>query len=509
MRPLAESDPREVGGYRALAELGRGGMGRVLLGVAADGRLVAVKQVHPQFTEEHGFRARFRREVDASRKVSGEYTAAVLNADADAPTPWLASVFVPGPSLQEAVDTVGSLPEESALHLAAGLAAALVEIHRAGLVHRDLKPSNVLLAADGPRVIDFGIARAADSAGGSRLTHTGWLVGTPEFMSPEQAQSGELTPASDVFSLGSVLVMACTGRGPFNGPSAPQTLYNVVHAQPDLSAMPTEVRRIAALCLAKDPASRPSPDQLLASIGRIAPATQSWPPEVHQLIAVQHAEIVRLREAAPRQDTLVQDTLVRETLVPAVPPAWPTRRPTRQHGVITGVGIAAALVASAVITAVVLTAQHGNNPSASSNTDTATTATTTTQQFTSDPVTAVGTTDTSTDTSTTTTTTTVDTPAPDPTTAPATCPDSSQALAAADAISHPLPAGTQVVPGSLSCDSGWAVATLESSVGPVRAVYDQQNGQWQAVTLGTAFCDNGPDPSLAPAPPSIRAAVGC
>jgi serine/threonine protein kinase len=298
MRQLGASDPREVGGYRVLAELGRGGMGRVLLGCEPDGRLVAVKLMRPQLVEDEGFRERFRREVDASRRVSGAYTASVIDADADAPTPWLASEFVPGPSLREAVDAAGGLSEESALRLAAGLAAALAEVHEAGLVHRDLKPSNVLLAEDGPRVIDFGIARAADSEGGSELTHTGWLVGSPGFMSPEQAEGRELTPASDMFSLGCVLVMACTGKGPFVGPSTPQTLYNVVHTEPDLSVLPDGVRRIAGLCLTKDPADRPTPAQLLEELaGQIAPAVHPWPSAVHELIARQHAEVTQLLDS--------------------------------------------------------------------------------------------------------------------------------------------------------------------------------------------------------------------
>jgi eukaryotic-like serine/threonine-protein kinase len=301
LRPLEASDPPVVGHYRTLAELGRGGMGRVLLGSGPDGRLVAVKLVDEQLVDDDGFRARFRREVKASRKVAGAYTAAVIDADADAPTPWLASVYVPGPSLREALLLAGVLTGEPALRLAAGLAAALVEVHRAGLVHRDLKPSNVLLTDDGLRVIDFGIARATETEGDTQVTRTGGLIGTPGFMSPEQALGRELTTASDVFSLGSVLVYACTGAGPFDAGDTPQTLHNVVHIEPDLDALPGGVAEIALACLAKDPAARPTPQQLLARIGGVAPAARPWPAAVHQLIAAQHAEVDQLLPASPGQ----------------------------------------------------------------------------------------------------------------------------------------------------------------------------------------------------------------
>ncbi|WP_309248441.1 protein kinase [Streptomyces sp. MNP-20] len=301
MERLAATDPEEVGRYRTIAELGRGGMGRVFLSSAPDGRLVALKQVRTQFVEDDGFRARFRREVAASRKVSGVFTSAVIDADADAPEPWLTSEFVPGPSLQEALTAIGTLPEEAVLRMAAGLASALLDIHRAGLVHRDLKPSNVLLAADGPRVIDFGIARATDNDDSTELTHSALLVGSPGFMSPEQAQGLPLDAASDVFSLGTVLVMACTGRCPFAGPSAPQTLYNVVHTEPDLSMLPPRVRPLVARCLAKEPSARPSPARLLEDIGRLTPAPRPWPAEVHELIAAQQTEIARLRRELERR----------------------------------------------------------------------------------------------------------------------------------------------------------------------------------------------------------------
>ncbi|MEU8434491.1 serine/threonine-protein kinase [Streptomyces sp. NPDC029216] len=294
MKPLGDADQLTLSPYRLVAELGRGGMGRVLLGVAPDGRLVAVKVVRSQFVEDDGFRVRFRREVEASRRVSGAYTAAVVDADADAPLPWLASVFVPGPSLSDVVVKTGPLPSFALVRLAAGLAAALGGIHRAGLIHRDLKPSNVLLAADGPRVIDFGIARATDSEGGTEITHTGWLVGSPAFMSPEQAEGRELDSSSDVFSLGAVLVQACTGRSPFTSTSAPQTLYNVVHTEPDLAAVPEALRDIVGRCLSKDRALRPTPERIARALGPLAPSVRPWPEDVHALIDEQQATIAGL-----------------------------------------------------------------------------------------------------------------------------------------------------------------------------------------------------------------------
>ncbi|MDY0813578.1 serine/threonine-protein kinase [Kitasatospora purpeofusca] len=292
MRPRRESDPAEVGPYRVLAELGRGGMGRVLLGAGPDGRLVAVKQVHERFAADAAFRARFRREVAASRRVSGAYTAAVMDADVEAVTPWLASVFVVGPSLADAVDSGGPLPSDAVHGLAVGLATALAEIHRAGLIHRDLKPGNVLLAEDGVRVIDFGIARAVEED--AELTHTGGVIGSPAFMSPEQAEGRALTPASDVFSLASLLALALSGRSPFEGASALRTLYNVVHSEPDLGGVAPATRPFLEACLVKDPAARPTPARLLELLGPVAPAARRWPASVHAMITAQQAEVDRL-----------------------------------------------------------------------------------------------------------------------------------------------------------------------------------------------------------------------
>ncbi|GAA5100742.1 serine/threonine-protein kinase [Nocardia iowensis] len=289
---LEPGDPDRIGRYRLLGQLGSGGMGRVLLGVGPDGRLVAIKQVHQHLVTESDFLPRFRREVQTSAQVSGAFTAAVIDFDVDSETPWLASVFVPGVPLDKAVKDFGPLTADEVHKLAVGLAAALVAIHGAGLIHRDLKPANVILAEDGPRVIDFGIARAVE--GRSELTHTGSIIGSPAFMSPEQAQSLPLTSASDVFSLGAVLAMAAGGTSPFAGSSLPHTLYNIVHTEPGLSGLPSEVRELVLPCLSKDPRDRPTPAQLLDFLGPLPPQHRPWSAEVHQAINEQAAEMSAL-----------------------------------------------------------------------------------------------------------------------------------------------------------------------------------------------------------------------
>ncbi|MEU3607024.1 serine/threonine-protein kinase, partial [Streptomyces sp. NPDC035033] len=261
MEPLTGDDPRQVGPYRLLMRLGEGGMGRVYLGRSPGGRAVAVKLVHAGLVGAPGFRERFAREVRASQAVSGTGTAPVVAADPEAVVPWLASAYVPGPSLAEAVHQHGPLPEASLWRLLSGLAEALVVVHASGLVHRDLKPSNVLLSLDRPLLIDFGIARAAD---GAALTGTGLVVGSPGYMSPEQAEGREVTAAGDVFSLGAVLAYAATGRGPFGGGSGPALLYRIVHHEPDLSGLPEAFAAIVRECLVKSPEHRPSPAALRA-----------------------------------------------------------------------------------------------------------------------------------------------------------------------------------------------------------------------------------------------------
>ncbi|MFD5175820.1 serine/threonine-protein kinase [Nocardia sp. NPDC058379] len=290
MKPLGPRDPDRLGRNRLLAVVGRGGMGQVLLGQGPDGRLIAVKQIHHQFTGNPEFRARFRREVLASQQVTGAYTAGVVDHDADSETPWLASEYIAGPSLQEMVGEYGRLTVSGLKLLATGLAMALLEIHRTGLVHRDLKPSNVLLTNDGPRVIDFGIAKALEDD--VALTATGAVLGSPAYMSPEQAECQPLTPASDVFAVGAVLAMAATGVSPFEAASTPQVLYNVLYTAPDTTAIPPPIRALVEACLAKDPAARPTPEQLLDAASRIE-AEPVWPVRIRRRIAECQAEAAR------------------------------------------------------------------------------------------------------------------------------------------------------------------------------------------------------------------------
>ncbi|WP_338685173.1 PQQ-binding-like beta-propeller repeat protein [Streptomyces acidiscabies] len=266
MTPLNTGDPESIGGYTLLGRLGAGGMGVVYLGVSASGRQVAVKLVRGAYAEEDEFRTRFRQEIAAARRVSGAFTAPVVDADPDAERPWMATLYVPGLNLAEVVQKEGPLGPRKVRALGLGLTEALRDIHRVGLVHRDLKPGNVLMTEDGPRVIDFGISRAADH---QSLTTTGRMIGTPPFMSPEQmASPRDVTPASDVFSLGSLLVFAAVGAGPFDSDSPYITGYQVAFGAPDLTGVPGELLSTIERCLAKDPADRPE----LADVQRMLEA---------------------------------------------------------------------------------------------------------------------------------------------------------------------------------------------------------------------------------------------
>ena len=263
MDELQSGDPRRIGPYWLEGRLGSGGMGRVYLGRSPGGRNVAIKVIRAELAENADFRARFAREASAARKVSGIFTAPVVDADLDGPVPWLATSYIAGPSLSDAIAERGPMPAALVLRLAAGLAEGLAAIHTAGVVHRDLKPANVLLAEDGPRLIDFGISRSMDAVS---LTRTGMVVGSPGFMSPEQAEGRPVGPASDVFSLGAVLTFAATGEGPFGEGSTVALLYRVVTSEPHTQAVPADIRPVIEHCLAKDPGQRPTAAQLLAQL---------------------------------------------------------------------------------------------------------------------------------------------------------------------------------------------------------------------------------------------------
>ena len=269
---LQPGDPREIGPYRLLGQLGSGGMGQVFLGMSAGGRPIAVKIIRDELADDPEFRSRFRREVAAARKVSGLFTAMVVDADLDGPVPWLATAYVAGPSLTEAVRNHGPFPVPTLLALAAGLAESLSAIHAAGVVHRDLKPSNVLLAEDGPRVIDFGISEAAEAMA---LTGANVVIGSPGFMSPEQVLGQDIGTASDMFSLGAVLAFAGMGQGPFGAGSHAALVYRLVNSPPSLDRLPDEVRSLVGSCLAKHPSDRPTAHELLDVVGAIQPS-RGW-----------------------------------------------------------------------------------------------------------------------------------------------------------------------------------------------------------------------------------------
>ncbi|MFF4102768.1 protein kinase [Streptomyces sp. NPDC001903] len=278
MKPLETGDPTSLGEgrYRLVGRLGQGGMGVVYLGRSRSGRAVAIKVVRPELSTEPGFKRRFADEVAAARRVGGFHTAPVVDADPDGEPAWLVTAFVPGPTLQAVLARVGSLPLDTLTVLAAGLAEALDAIHRAGVIHRDLKPANIIIAEDGPRVIDFGIARALD---GTSLTQTGMQVGTPGFLAPEQLTGGRaLTPAVDMFALGVVLTQAAGGAPFGDGPSAARH-YKVVYEEPDLTAVPIELREAIGACLSKDPAARPTPASFLGTLTVRHPDGGSWLPE--------------------------------------------------------------------------------------------------------------------------------------------------------------------------------------------------------------------------------------
>ncbi|MEU6673950.1 PQQ-binding-like beta-propeller repeat protein [Streptomyces sp. NPDC046925] len=293
--PLETGDPEQVGPYRILGRLGAGGMGRVYLARSPGGRNVAVKVVREELADDVAFRRRFAREVAAARQVTGYFTAAVIDAATDADPPWLATAYVPGPSLGQAITEHGAWPEQPVLALGAALAEALESLRAQGIEHRDLKPPNVLLADDGPRIIDFGISRAVDD---TQLTLTDAVVGTPGYIPPEVLLGRRAGPAGDVFALGAVLVYAASGKGPFSGGAAHFVNYRAVHEAPDLTGVPDRVARLAARCLDKDPDRRPTAAQLVGELAKPAALrpgasiASGWLP---QAVA---AEISRVRDTS-------------------------------------------------------------------------------------------------------------------------------------------------------------------------------------------------------------------
>ncbi|WP_235968064.1 serine/threonine protein kinase [Streptomyces mesophilus] len=286
--------PGRIGPYTVERELGAGGMGMVYQARSRGGRTVAVKVARPELAADPHFRARFRAEVEAARKVGGFHTAQVVDADPDADTPWLATAYVAGPTLAGLIDRQGPMNETRLRSLGAALAEALQAIHNCGLIHRDLKPGNIIMAEDGPRVLDFGIARAVES---TRLTSTGAAFGTPGFLAPEQAQGLEVGPAADVFALGAVLVAAAGGSA-FGAGTPMGLMYRSVHETPDLSSVPEGMRRIVTDCLAKDPAARPTPERLL-DLFAPQPSAQPQPPTHPPTVAVSPAQPTPVAAPSP------------------------------------------------------------------------------------------------------------------------------------------------------------------------------------------------------------------
>ncbi|MFD9360057.1 serine/threonine-protein kinase, partial [Streptomyces sp. NPDC060031] len=307
IKPLAAADPTRIGPYLLLGRLGAGGMGRVFLARSEGGRTVAVKVVHEEHVSNSHFRARFKREIDAARRVGERYTAPVIDADPDAERPWVATGYVPGLSLEQIVRRHGPLPVESVHALAEGLLHALKDIHAAGIVHRDLKPSNVMLTVEGTRVIDFGISRALETSVESLLTSTGMVVGSPGFMSPEQVRGQRAGAKSDVFTLGCVLTYAATGQLPFGAGASNQhaVMFQIVEGEPELERVRDEaLRALIRRCLVKGVEERPGVDELLEDPERVRPAALggAWlPPGVVARLAQQAARLLDA-EAAPERE---------------------------------------------------------------------------------------------------------------------------------------------------------------------------------------------------------------
>ncbi|MEU5388165.1 serine/threonine-protein kinase [Kitasatospora cineracea] len=328
-QPLLPDDPREVGGYRLFARLGAGGMGRVYLSYTPGGRPVALKVVRPEFAEDGEFRRRFAQEVSSAQRIHGLYTAQVIDSGGlESGAPWLVTSYVPGPSLQQVVREHGALPVRTVLLLVGGIAEALQAIHSVRVVHRDLKPANVLVAADGPRVIDFGIARAADA---TALTGTGYRIGSPAFMSPEQAQGRPVTAATDVFALGALAAYVAGGAPPFGDGPDTAVLYRVVHEEPELGTVPAPLRELIGRCLAKDPQDRPTPAEIIEAarehpvVGGQLRFGEDWLPGQVNTEITRRSDLPR---TPPTPLPAAPPTLPATPPLPLAPPAQP---PAQAH----------------------------------------------------------------------------------------------------------------------------------------------------------------------------------
>ncbi|MCX5388078.1 serine/threonine-protein kinase [Streptomyces sp. NBC_00083] len=330
---LEPGDPERIGTYRLLARLGAGGMGQVYLARSDRNRTVAVKLVRPDLADQDEFRARFRQEVRAALRVGGAWTAPVLDADTEAPAPWIATGYIAGPSLQAVVKGPhGPLPDHSVRVLARGLTLALKDIHGAGIVHRDLKPSNVLITIDGPRVIDFGIARALESGADGTLTRAGALVGSPGFMAPEQVRGDRITPACDVFCLGSVLAYAASGRLPFgeasSGPHA--QMFRIAQEPPSLDGVPDSLQDLIRDCLHKDPAARPGLDQILSRLP--GHATDPWlPAPLVAQLGSHAAQLLDMEDPGATTTTARTGTTSTRVAPPGAPQPAETPHPPAAH----------------------------------------------------------------------------------------------------------------------------------------------------------------------------------
>ncbi|MFI6585464.1 protein kinase [Embleya sp. NPDC050493] len=390
MEQLDASDPKRVGPYVLLLPLGSGGMGKVYLGRSAAGRAVAVKVIRADFAADDHFRDRFRAEVAAARRVSGAFTAPVVDADPDGDPPWMATAFVSGLSLHDAVRRHGPLPEPSLRMLLAGLSEALVGIHAAGVVHRDLKPGNVLLALDGPHVIDFGIARALD---GTSFTREGTIVGSPGYMSPEQSLGQPVTAASDLFALGATMLYAASGQRPFGSGPPVAVLRRVVGDQADTASLPPSLREMVAACLDKDPVRRPTPHALIDFVSRegVHPHTRSWLPDAVTRDVGRAADVLTGLPASygptglpasygPTSERTTghqaPPTITRSTMAPAEQPAQsapappgmpaphgppaPVRREPSRRWLVRGLAASAAVAVSGGTAAVLLSGNDGS-----------------------------------------------------------------------------------------------------------------------------------------------------